>query len=253
MPAVSTSAFVIKTQDYRETSLLATFFTLEYGKIRAVIKGGRESRYRYQSTLEPFSLNEIMVYLKKRRDLHLVTAVDLTERFETVRRDLETLGTAVYFLELVDQLTETHHPDVKIFELIKSSLFFLTNKPDPQLASRLFEMKLMRVLGFLGSWSNCLRCGNRDFEKKMFSVGSGGMVCTHCRSQEGPLIILNEKTHAFLKALDEKDFEEWKTLKLTHESDKVNRVMRPFVNHHLSYKPRSLVFLEKVACTSKIS
>src|SRR3989338_6070513 len=99
MAAQITQAFVLRTQDYRDTSLLATFYTRDFGKVKAIVKGVRDARYRYGSTLEPFSLNENTVYQRKRgaSDLHLVTAAELIERFETVRRDLSMLGSATYF------------------------------------------------------------------------------------------------------------------------------------------------------------
>lgn len=99
MPAVETMAYVLSTKDYRDTSLLATFFTSEFGNIKAVIKGGRDAKYRYGSTLEPFSLNRISVYKRKRGDLHLVTAVELMDRFNGLRVDLSKLGWASYLIE----------------------------------------------------------------------------------------------------------------------------------------------------------
>ena len=62
MAAEKTLAYVIQTRDYRDTSLIVTFFTYDFGKVKAVIKGGRDGRGRLGSTLEPFSLNEIILY-----------------------------------------------------------------------------------------------------------------------------------------------------------------------------------------------
>ncbi len=65
MSAIKTQAFILKTQVYRDTSLLGDFYTRDHGRIKGVIKGIRDTRARFGSTLEPFSLNEILFYKKK--------------------------------------------------------------------------------------------------------------------------------------------------------------------------------------------
>ena len=54
MSATKDQAFVLKTQDYRDTSLLVYFYSRSHGKIHGIIKGVRDARYRYGSTVEPF-------------------------------------------------------------------------------------------------------------------------------------------------------------------------------------------------------
>src|SRR5258705_7652829 len=116
MSATKTLAFILKTQDYRDTSLLGDFYTREHGRVRGIVKGIRDTRARFGSTLEPFSLNEILFYKRKRGgDLHLVTQVDMLEEFPVVRGDLERLATASYCIELVSELVEPEEPHREIF------------------------------------------------------------------------------------------------------------------------------------------
>ena len=66
MSATKTLAFTLKTQDYRDTSLLGYFYTRDHGKVRGIVKGIRDTRARFGSTLEPFSLNEILFYKRRK-------------------------------------------------------------------------------------------------------------------------------------------------------------------------------------------
>ena len=66
MSATKTQAFVLKTKPYRDTSLLAYFYTKDFGKINGIVKGIRDTRARFGGMLEPFSLNEILFYRKRR-------------------------------------------------------------------------------------------------------------------------------------------------------------------------------------------
>ena len=189
MAPEKTLAFVINTRDYRDTSLLVTFFTYDFGKVKAVIKGGRDARGRLGSTLEPFSLNEILLYWRRRGDLHLVTAAELEDRFDMLRTDLERLGFASYFMELVDQMVDAYpHPD--IFQLIQDAFYFMSQGHSPKRTARIFEIKLMKALGFMPELKQCIRCAVKDPRDFYFSVRSGGIVCGACRSSEAPLLIV---------------------------------------------------------------
>lgn len=247
MAAEKTLAFVLRTQDYRDTSLLATFYTLAHGKVKAIIKGGRDARFRMGSTLEPFSLNEIMIYRRRRGgDLHMVTAADLIDRFEPVRRDLEKLGTASYFMELLDQMAEAEaHPEV--FYMLSDALNFLAEGHSPKRTARIFEVKLLSAFGFMPELGQCVRCGTKEFDEIYFAVGSGGIVCGKCRAAESPLVMIPKGVISFLEQAMKRSFSELGPFKVNQEvGEKLERMMRQFLNHHLAYAPKSLLFLEKV-------
>ncbi len=245
MPGQTTQAFVLRTRDYRDTSLMATFYTWNFGKLKAIVKGGREARLRYGSTLEPFSLNEILVYHRRRGDLHLVTSAELIERYERVRRDLEALGTASYVTELVDEMTDSGQAHPEIFMLIRETLEFLQKGGRPWLAARTAEVKLMQNLGLMPELSVCVRCAVRIGEEAYFSISSGGVVCPKCRKGEGPLVASPRAVLEALGAIREKGFEAPAELSKANE-ERTERLLRRFVDYHLAYAPKSLKFLEKI-------
>jgi len=245
----TTQAFVLKTQDYRDTSLLATFYTRDFGKVRAIIKGGRDARYRYGSTLEPFSLNEIVVYQRKRgaSDLHLVTAAELLESFEPLRRDLGMLGSATYFLELIDQLTDTGHPHPEVYELLQEALAYMCRGQSARAATRILEVKLMTEMGLMPELTHCVRCNEEQEADGYFSISSGGVVCMGCRKGEGPLVAAPRIAVDFLNRLRREPFSQLENLTApAGTAERIEKLMRQFVDFHLGYKPRSLTFLEKI-------
>ncbi len=254
MAAIKTLAFVVKTQDYRDTSLLATFYTRDMGKLKAVVKGGRDGRYRYGSTLEPFSLNEILVHRRRRGDLHLVTGAELLEGYGSIRADLERLGLAVYFLELIDQLIDDGEPHVEVFSLLEESLHHLGTSEDPRLVCRIFEIGLIGHLGLMPELARCVRCGSPSTAPIYFSVPSGGVLCDPCRRKGGE--------YAFLVPRGVSDFlDRARKEKFAFSSGaalepavlgKVEKILRPFIDFHLHHKPRSLIFLEKIKSAGKV-
>jgi DNA repair protein RecO (recombination protein O) len=245
MPAHRTLAFVLRTQDYRDTSLLAAFYTRDFGKIRGIVKGGREARLRYGSTLEPFSMNEILFYDRRRTELVLVTSVELVERFEPLRRDLEKLGLAAYLTELVDQMTDAAGSP-ELFEALRETLEAMAAGADSRRAARVFEVKLLRATGHMPRTDACVRCGETH-GLSLFSVASGGPLCAACRRGEGALVPVTPGVLAFLARAAEGAVAEAARGPLdTETGERLERLLRQFVDHHLVSRPRALAFLEKV-------
>jgi len=179
MAIQKTEAIVLKTQPFRSTSLIATFFTRRFGKIRALAKGVRQAREMRGALFELFNRVEIVFYEKTRSDLHLVSEASLLKHYEPLRSNLEGIATAGYFAELVDRLTEIHDPQERIFDLLDFSFQYLALRR-PQGLARLFEIKLLREIGWLPYLEGCLVCQNAALEKGFFSARQGALVCAAC-------------------------------------------------------------------------
>lgn len=246
MPGTETMAYVLSTKDYRDTSLLASFFTMEYGNIKAIIKGGRDAKYRYGSTLEPFSLNRITVYKRKRGDLHMVTAVELVDRFNALRTDLSKLGWASYLTELLNQLTDSEqHADV--FHLMADALHFMSRHQGEAKVVVIFEVKLLKALGLTPALQHCIHCKQKEAVQWFFAVLSGGIVCENCKNKEESVRFISHEGVRFLQICMRSTIQEaWMAVIEDGDLSSAKQIMRQFCEHHLSYKPKSLDFLNKI-------
>ena len=175
------SAIVLKTQPFRSSSLIVTFFTKEFGKLRGLAKGVKQEREIRGADFELFNGLEIVFYEKMRSDLHLVSETAITATYEALRSRLEALTYASYFSELTDQLTEVHDPHPKIFGLLDFCFRYLASLPGPRLA-RLFEIKLLSEIGWLPYLDRCLNCEKTGLEKGYFSSRQGALFCEACRA-----------------------------------------------------------------------
>lgn len=244
MSATKTQAFVLKTQDYRDTSLLGSFYTRDYGKIRGILKGVRDGRGRFGSTLEPFSLNEILFYRRKRGgDLHQVTQVDLADLFPRVREDLERLSYASYFTELLEELVEVEDPSPKIFDLMQDSLLFLASGASAKRSARIFEVKLLEFLGLMPEIQACAVCQTKDPEPVYFSVSIGGIACKDCGGDRP----VSRGTLNFLEHVRRSDVKDLYNVKVSQTvGEELEKILRRFVDFHLTNKLKSIVFIEKM-------
>ncbi len=262
MAATKTLALVLAKQDYRDTSLLVDFYTQEHGKVKGIVRGIRDGGHRYGSTLEPFSLNEIMFYKRKRGgDLHQVTQVELVDLFPAVREDLERLAYASYFIELIDELTESDDIQPEIFQLALDLLAFLSSGASAKRAARIFEIKFFELLGLMPEIKACVICRTELPEPAYFSVPQGGIFCKNCavKSQgsartggaavasTGVGIPVSRGAINFLEHARRAPVKDLYQVKVANEvGSELEKVLRRFVDFHLQRKLNSVTFMEKM-------
>ncbi len=266
MSASKTQAFILRTQDYRDTSILGDFYTKDFGKIHGIVRGVRDGRERYGSTLEPFSLNEILFYRRKRGgDLHQVTQVDLVGLFPEVRQDLERLAYASYFTELLNVLVPLEDPSPPLFDLLKDCLAFLSTQASPRRCARIYEVKLFEILGLMPEFKHCVHCRKELPEPAFFSAAAGGIHCRECgpgqktgsAAHRYPKLAESQNTQTslplsrgclnFLEHVKRSAVADLQQVKVSQEvGGEVQRILTRFVNFNLTFPLKSVTFLEKM-------
>jgi len=66
-------ALVLRTTDWSETSRIATLWTREFGKVRALAKGGRRLKSNFESALDLLTVCSIVLLRKSSGGLDLLT------------------------------------------------------------------------------------------------------------------------------------------------------------------------------------
>jgi recombinational DNA repair protein (RecF pathway) len=151
MAILTTEAFVLNRRDLRETSILATFYSKDFGKLKGILKGIRAERSRYGSPAELFSLNKIVFYEKTRSEFQNITQCDLIDGFFGIRKSLTALAHATYLVELVDAMTEPDEKNAEVYESLHRSFKLLAAGEDANKIARIFEVRLLSSLGFAPS------------------------------------------------------------------------------------------------------
>ena len=84
-------ALVLRTADWSETSRIATLWTRELGKVRALAKGGRRLKSNFEVALDLLTVCSIVFLRKSSGGLDLLTEAQVVERFPRLRTDLPAL------------------------------------------------------------------------------------------------------------------------------------------------------------------
>src|SRR6266481_3480514 len=122
MSAEKAVALVLRTADWSETSRIATLWTREYGKVRALAKGGRRLRSNFESALDLLTVCSIVFLRKSSGSLDLLTEAQVVRRFPRLRAELPALYAGYYLAELLADWTEDYDPHPVLFDEALSTL-----------------------------------------------------------------------------------------------------------------------------------
>jgi len=184
MPLQTTEAIVIGGHNLGEADRIIPFFTRRLGKVRAVAKGARRVRSRFGGTLELFTLGQLVFFEWPNRTLHAINEFSVIEPFAPLKEELGRLSRGAYLVELAGAAVEDAEPNEEIFLLLRNALTLLVSHDDPRLL-RTFEIRLLRIAGYLLELYRCLVCRSAIGERGELAISpaKGGLVCQKCRAQ----------------------------------------------------------------------
>jgi DNA repair protein RecO (recombination protein O) len=117
-------AYLLHSIPYRNTSLLAYFFTLNHGLIHAVIRGGRAERSPFRGVIQPFSPLEI----SWKGNAELVTLYKIEAGLGSRTLVGESLFYGLYLNELMFRLWRNAVPDAELYQAYERILNTLQEK-----------------------------------------------------------------------------------------------------------------------------
>jgi DNA repair protein RecO (recombination protein O) len=254
LPSLRTLALVIRTVDVFETSLVATLFTRELGKLGALAKGARRLKSPLQGGLDLLGVSDIVVLHKASDALDLVTEAVPVERFDSLRRDLAALYAGYYIAELLSELTDLHDPHPRLFD---AATITLRHLGDPVFRSRRllrFELACLRELGHMPALDACAHCSapvtawrSADDEARRhavaFGLATGGVLCPDCRPGQPHVVALAPPTLDAIRALASPGGS-WRELDASPAAlAPVRTTIGQLISHLLGRPPRLLPYL----------
>lgn len=240
----STEAIVLKTIDYRETSRIVRFFTRTKGKVSGIMKGVRKDPKKFGSSVDRFSLNDLVYYEYRNTDLHLVSQCDLKQFFFPVRQDYKRLLAANYMIELIDTIMPTEHSNPRIFRLIIEFLTSLEAEKDIDKLIYMLQVKALLFSGFRPHLDACVSCGRRIKGKARFSLKLGGLICYQCRSRDMSFSVISQGAISTILHIERNKWTENMKLGLTKNVRKeLKYILNNFLVYHLEKKIKSAKYL----------
>lgn len=138
------AAYVLHSRPWRDTSLLVDFFSLEWGKCTAIVKGARRPNARLRGTLQPFV--PLQIGWRGRQDLKTLTGVESAGQMLFLSGNALICG--LYVNELLERTLAAWEPHPKLFVYYQYVLTALADGDDVEGALRTFERRLLLEMGY---------------------------------------------------------------------------------------------------------
>ena len=177
METFAVEAIVLRTDDFGDANRVVTLFTREFGKLEANAYGCRRSRSPLSGALQMF--NHISANLSRGAKVDTIRDADIINFYGALTADLERLGYASLFFEVVNRMTFPRQSELETFNLLKKSLPVL-NSRNPKIAALIGICQFLETTGEQLNFSRCVRCGEEIFGDAAISLLEGGAICMNC-------------------------------------------------------------------------
>jgi DNA repair protein RecO (recombination protein O) len=239
MSLQKTSALVIKSIDWRDSSKITTLFTRELGKVNVIAKGAKRAKSPYQGLLESMNLIDAVIYSSPRRELQNLGEVSLESSFNAIRKSLQKTGYALSILELLECYFRHSNPDGVFFDFSKQIFFTLDGYDNEQVIFCYFLLKLASYLGFKPEFLICRCCGQQvESREATFSLAEGSVVCDRCRHVSDPVLTLAREDLQMLAAMQQAHYKKLGTFRfLLSRSLNLTDVLLHYIQFHTGQIP----------------
>lgn len=247
MPLYATEALVLRTRPLGEADVLATLLTLAEGKVAVAARGARRGRSRLLAATQPFTESQVMVW--RGRSLDSLSQAEVIQSFRGLSQDLTRLACATYTAELLDHFLAEREPNPGVYTLWRETLGYLSRIEGREALLKgvhVFEVRLMRILGYEPEVSRCAACGGDLGATVRFSLGLGGALCPQCFARDPGATPVAPATLALLLRLVETPWERLHGLEFGLWAREVRRLLWAFIDFRREGVPKARQFLEEV-------
>jgi DNA repair protein RecO (recombination protein O) len=245
MPAEKALALVVRGTDWSETSRIATLWTREFGKVRALAKGGRRLKSSFEVAFDLLTVCRVVVIRKHSGGLDLLTEAQVAERFPHLRTDLQALYAGYYVAELLADGTQDYDPHPALFDAALDTLRGLADPADRPGRVSAFELAWLRELGYSPRLDACAACG-KDLSgpaaagsRVGYGPTAGGVLCPACLTAARDRRSLSGPGWAALRGLAGGE-----TTLPAHARTEVRQALGQTVSAVLGRRPRLLGYLD---------
>ncbi len=240
-------ALVLSLSDVGEEDRIVTFLTREHGLLRAAAGGARSLKKGRTAPIDLFVRTRIQVaYREQPGRLSRIRAAEVIEPYLLIRESYSDLCAASYMSELIIRSVQESDPVPGVYELMMNSLKLLKGEGDVFRTILIFELRLLKEMGWDPELEKCLKCGDVIKGKAVFSPREGGVLHVKCTGQ-GSQPQISAGDLAFLRFITNRSLHSLGNLKLNEaKSSQLFRIVHPFTTHHLGFEPRAIKVLNSL-------
>jgi DNA repair protein RecO (recombination protein O) len=246
---VTTIGLVLKETDIGESDKLITILTEDRGAISVMSPGAKRLRTKNSGTLQMFYYCELTLF--KGRKGYIVDEVEIKERFENLKYDIEKFSLAEYFCEIALVLSPREGESRDFLRLVLNCLYFLIkDKMNMHLIKSILELRICSLAGYMPNLIGCAGCKEYKCEKLYFDVRNSSLICNDCLKSKNNgynLILINGSVLDAMRHIIYSKFDKLFLFKMSDSSiELLSSICEKYILEHADYKFKSLNFFKTI-------
>ncbi len=143
-----TSAIVLKTIPFSESSLIVTLLSEMHGKMAVMARGARRNKNKFGGLLQPGAILDVSYYFKSTRDVQNLS--DVTQKMATwrIHQNMEKMAIGMVTLELCEQMSHEYEPMPDMSAFLTGFLAWLhETESNPRFLFPYIQFRLAHIAG----------------------------------------------------------------------------------------------------------
>lgn len=209
MVEITVTGIVLSAMPYREKDKLIHIFSVELGKITAVLKGVSAPNAKLKFAGQPFCFAKFD--LARSGEFYVVKGCELIDSFFELTEDYAKYMLSMTMLEVCSIILKPEIIAENLFLiLIKSLQNIVYNKVDVHLSVLKFLVDTLQIIGYALNFNVCDNCGMKFIGDIKFDYHSGTFRCSSCSGG----IKIPPRDFTILKMVSSTSVDRLNTLKL---------------------------------------
>jgi DNA repair protein RecO (recombination protein O) len=199
-----TKAVLLRRTEYRDTDLYLVFMTEDYGKLKLLARGARNSRKRFGGALEP--MHELGLELEQREQAFSLQGAQIVQYRSVLTQSLERMQAASRVLKWVREVAPEAQPEPLVWNILSDVLRRLNGSELGALrpVTTAAGLQLLDAFGWALDLDCCVRCGKQcpAGRASAFDPVAGGLVCSSCGGARYMLSAVEREQLSALRDID---------------------------------------------------
>ena len=237
-------AICLNSIDYKEKDKQLTLFSLEYGKITAVLKGVKNAKAKLKFAHSPFCFAEYQ--MAQNGNFKTVVNATLIDSFFDITSDLTCYYVSMALLDITQHVVKFDEQNVPMFILLLNSLKSICyEQKSPKLILVKFCLDVLQNLGYQLHFKNCTKCMLPYTSQKNLDLSTGEMVCNNCKTINS--LVVSNIAFNTLKNVDNTTLDRLTTLKVDENTlNECIEVLLQNIECRIEYKIKSRKLIAQI-------
>lgn len=220
--------------------------TKELGKISAFARGARRPNSALLACSQPFSFGEFSLYTG--RNSYTVVSASISNYFQELRQDIDSVYYGMYFCEFADYITRENNDEKEVLGLLYQTLRAVAKRTiELPLIRLVFEFKIIAINGLAPQVFECVKCEKTDGINR-FSIASGGLLCEECKTFDQKAIRLSTSSIYTLQYIISRDVEKLYTFRVSKEVlNELLICVKYYMNYYINHEFKSSELLKTLS------